>query len=233
MVFQRAGGSLCVPLYQPAGPGYLRAYYCGKTCGFCGDPRADGAGESEQGLKAPGIHRTYLAIVEGKVMPVSGVMDAPIARKEDRCLRRVVDFKRGDRAVTHYRVLTGWQTGNAQKFRSLVKLQLETGRTHQIRVHMAYLGHPLVEIFFIIRHTGKIRLTVGTMKIPGRDRFFRERLFPVEKSNMILGVRHCILETFIFPSYDRGADGVYGSAATGYAKADTRRSIAFCVIITG
>ena len=99
--------------------------------------------KAEQGLKAPGIHRTYLAIVEGKVMPVSGVMDAPIARKEDRCLRRVVDFKRGDRAVTHYRVLTGWQTGSAQKFRSLVKLQLETGRTHQIRVHMAYLGHPI------------------------------------------------------------------------------------------
>ena len=100
--------------------------------------------KAEQGLKAPGIHRTYLAIVEGMVMPVSGVIDAPIARQEDRCLRRVVDLKRGDRAVTHYRVLTGWQTGNAQKFRSLVKLQLETGRTHQIRVHMASIRHPLL-----------------------------------------------------------------------------------------
>ena len=47
---------------------------------------------------------------------------------------------------------------------------------------------------------------------------------------MILAVRHCMPG---IPSYDRGADGVYGSAATGYAKADTRRSIAFCVIITG
>ena len=97
--------------------------------------------KAEQGLKAPGIHRTYLALVEGKVVPVSGVIDAPIARQEDRCLRRVVDFKRGDRAVTHYRVLSEW------KERSLVKLQLETGRTHQIRVHMAYLGHPLVGDF--------------------------------------------------------------------------------------
>ena len=44
--------------------------------------------------------------MEGNVVPVSGVIDAPIARQEDRCLRRVVDFKRGDRAVTHYRVLT-------------------------------------------------------------------------------------------------------------------------------
>ena len=48
--------------------------------------------KAEQGLKAPGIHRTYLAFVEGKVVPVSGVIDAPIARKEDRCLRRVVDL---------------------------------------------------------------------------------------------------------------------------------------------
>lgn len=50
--------------------------------------------KAEQGLKAPGIHRTYLALVEGKVVPVSGVIDAPIARQEDCCLRRVVDFKR-------------------------------------------------------------------------------------------------------------------------------------------
>ncbi len=50
------------------GQGYLRAYYCGKTCGFCGDPRADGAGKSRAGTKKhPGIHRTYLALVEGKV----------------------------------------------------------------------------------------------------------------------------------------------------------------------
>ena len=110
-------------------------------------------------------------------MPVSSVIDAPIARQEDRCLRRVVDFKRGDRAVTHYRVLTGWQTGNAQKFRSLVKLQLETGRTHQIRVHMAYLGHPLVGDFFIIRHMGKIRLTVGTMKFLGETDFSGKDFF--------------------------------------------------------
>lgn len=79
--------------------------------------------------------------------------------------------------MTHYRVLTGWQTGSAQKFRSLVKLQLETGRTHQIRVHMAYLGHPLVGISCTIRHTGKIRLTVGTMKIPGETDFSGKDFF--------------------------------------------------------
>lgn len=117
--------------------------------------------KSEKGLDADGIHREYLAIVEGSVTPESGVIDAPIARKEDRCLRRVVDFARGDRAVTHYRVLSTWklqmpclmqqpearQVHPIQESRSLVALQLETGRTHQIRVHMAYLGYPLVGDF--------------------------------------------------------------------------------------
>lgn len=121
--------------------------------------------KSEGGLKADGIHREYLAIVDGNVTPASGVISAPIARKEDRCLKRVVDFSRGDRAVTHYRVLSVWSgkkmeslqekpiqegqelTKEQQESRSLVALQLETGRTHQIRVHMAYLGYPLVGDF--------------------------------------------------------------------------------------
>ena len=143
--------------------------------------------KAEQGLKAPGIHRTYLAIVEGKVMPVSGVMDAPIARKEDRCLRRVVDFKRGDRAVTHYRVLTGWQTGNAQKFRSLVKLQLETGRTHQIRVHMAYLGHPLVGDFLYNPAYGENQIDRRDDENSGERHFSRGKTFSCGKEQYDIG----------------------------------------------
>ena len=141
----------------------------------------------EQGLKAPGIHRTYLAIVEGKVMPVSGVMDAPIARQEDRCLRRVVDFKRGDRAVTHYRVLTGWQTGNAQKFRSLVKLQLETGRTHQIRVHMAYLGHPLVGDFLYNPAYGENQIDRRDDENSGEKQIFQGKTFSCGKEQYDIG----------------------------------------------
>lgn len=53
--------------------------------------------------KAGGIHREYLAIVQGIVEPSEGVIDAPIARKESACLERVIDFEKGDRAVTHYR----------------------------------------------------------------------------------------------------------------------------------
>ena len=101
--------------------------------------------KSTHGLEAQGIHREYLAIVEGNMTVDAGVISAPIARKEDRCLRRVVDFQKGDRAVTHYRVIAtevmDWIS------RSLVALQLETGRTHQIRVHMAYLGIHWLVIF--------------------------------------------------------------------------------------
>ena len=143
--------------------------------------------KAEQGIKAPGIHRTYLALVEGKVVPVSGVIDAPIARQEDRCLRRVVDFKRGDRAVTHYRVLTGWQTGNAQKFRSLVKLQLETGRTHQIRVHMAYLGHPLVGDFLYNPAYGENQIDRRDDENSGERHFSCGKTFSCERGQYDIG----------------------------------------------
>ena len=99
------------------------------------------AAKSKEGLEAEGIHREYLAIVEGHVTPEHGVIDAPIARKESSCLERVVDFTNGERAVTHYQVL------KTTELYSLVALQLETGRTHQIRVHMSYLGYPLVGDF--------------------------------------------------------------------------------------
>ena len=88
-----------------------------------------------------GIRRQYLAVVKGEVFPEQGTVTAPIGRKESSCLERQVDFTLGERAVTHYRVLG--RSGGC----SLVLLELETGRTHQIRVHMAYLGHPLVGDF--------------------------------------------------------------------------------------
>ena len=105
------------------------------------------AAKSRDGIQAQGIHREYLAIVEGNVEPAEGVIDAPIARKESRCLERVVDYEKGDRAITHYQKLKTWKNARSNKKMSLVALQLETGRTHQIRVHMAYLGHPLIGDF--------------------------------------------------------------------------------------
>ena len=96
------------------------------------------------------IHREYLAIVEGIVTPSSGVIDAPIARKPDSIMERIVDFEKGERAVTHYELVSHTNTY------SLVRLHLETGRTHQIRVHMKYLGYPLIGDFLYHPNTKDI-----------------------------------------------------------------------------
>lgn len=108
------------------------------------------------------ICREYLAIVRGHVLPEAGTIDAPIARKESRCLERVVDYAQGERAVTHYRV------EKEHNGYSLVRLKLETGRTHQIRVHMSYLGYPLVgDFLYNPAYAGnqKDRLLPGTKKV--------------------------------------------------------------------
>lgn len=84
------------------------------------------------------LEREYRAIVRGHVEPPEGTIDAPLVRKPGSIIEREVDFERGERAVTHYKVL------KEMSGYSLVSLVLETGRTHQIRVHMKYLGYPLI-----------------------------------------------------------------------------------------
>ena len=86
------------------------------------------------------IHRTYLAVVEG-IIPESGTIDLPIARKEDSIIERCVDTLQGEHAITHYQRLSTVSLDGCEY--SLVQIQLETGRTHQIRVHMKAIGHPL------------------------------------------------------------------------------------------
>lgn len=84
------------------------------------------------------IHREYQAIVRGKVIPEAGTIDAPIARVADSIIERTVDYEKGDRAVTHYETIA-YKNGH-----SLLSIHLETGRTHQIRVHMKHIGFPLI-----------------------------------------------------------------------------------------
>ena len=84
------------------------------------------------------VRREYLAVVRGHNAPESGTISAPLTRKEGTIIERVVDFDRGEPAVTHYHLI---QEANGH---SLVSLQLETGRTHQIRIHLKHLGFPLV-----------------------------------------------------------------------------------------
>ncbi|HWH22669.1 MAG TPA: RluA family pseudouridine synthase [Allosphingosinicella sp.] len=85
------------------------------------------------------ILRRYQAIVAGIPNPPSGSVDAPLARSSaNRQKMAIVEEGRGKRAVTHYRLVTPLRGA------SLVECRLETGRTHQVRVHMTSLGHPLL-----------------------------------------------------------------------------------------
>lgn len=90
-----------------------------------------------EAMQARQIHRAYVAIVTGHLEPPDGTISLPIGRVEGHPVKRQV-VEGGGRAVTHYQTLAYWPA------HSLVQLQLETGRTHQIRVHLSHLGHPLL-----------------------------------------------------------------------------------------
>lgn len=89
-------------------------------------------------LKEHSLNRSYRAIVHGVLTEDEGTVKAPIGRDERDRKRMAVNEKNGKEAVTHYRVL--------QRFReyTYIECRLETGRTHQIRVHMTSIGHPLL-----------------------------------------------------------------------------------------
>lgn len=89
-------------------------------------------------LKEHSINRRYRAIVWGRVSLDEGIIDAPIGRHPTDRKKMAINQKNGKPAVTHYKVLERFD-----KF-SYIECRLETGRTHQIRVHMASMGHPLL-----------------------------------------------------------------------------------------
>lgn len=94
-----------------------------------------------ESLHTGSFRREYLAVCEGIPYPPEGIINAPIGRAPDSIIQRQVNGLDCQSAVTHYKVL------ESHLSHSLVSLQLETGRTHQIRVHMAHIGHPLTGDF--------------------------------------------------------------------------------------
>lgn len=100
-------------------------------------------------LHTPEFIREYLAVAEGVPQPLSGVIDAPIGKIDPKGVKRHI-APDGKPSVTHYETL---QTAGE---RSLVKLRLETGRTHQIRVHMQHIGCPVAGDFLYGHETNEL-----------------------------------------------------------------------------
>ena len=99
---------------------------------------------ADHGRTGP-LERAYMAIVWGAPRKPTGTVNAPIERSNrNREKMAVVQEGRGREAITHFEVLKTWPKGAAEPVASLLRCQLETGRTHQIRVHLAHIGHPLL-----------------------------------------------------------------------------------------
>lgn len=153
LIIDKPAGMLVHPTTQEAGYtlyDFVGEYYCAKgvqanihpvlrldrnTSGlviFAKEPVV------QNWLSQQQVHKEYLAICQDNFKVNSGIVEAPIARNLESIIERCVDFDRGKYAKTTYEVLA------RSKGRALVRLKLFTGRTHQIRVHMAYIGCPLV-----------------------------------------------------------------------------------------
>lgn len=82
------------------------------------------------------IIKSYLAIIHGHLEPNSGTIDLPIGRPNEDSIKRIV-CDEGQRSITHYNIVESYDKA------CLIELTLETGRTHQIRVHLSHIGHPI------------------------------------------------------------------------------------------
>ena len=123
-------------------------------------------------MKKREIHRTYLGAAQDIPQPPEGTVAAPIAREKDSAILRCVDFQRGEEAVTHYETLC------TEKGSSLIRFSLETGRTHQIRVHMKYLGTPLLGDYLYNPEYSKIkRVALHSYSLEFRHPVTNEELY--------------------------------------------------------
>lgn len=88
-------------------------------------------------MQSKDFQKEYIAVLEGALTKSEGTIDVPIARKENSIIERCISMN-GETAITHYCVLKQYSNY------SLVQFLLETGKTHQIRVHSSYLGNPIL-----------------------------------------------------------------------------------------
>lgn len=96
-------------------------------------------------LRLRNIERRYVTLVHGYIAPDTGLIDAPLARNpKDRMRMAVSDHASAKQSVTTFRVLERFMAGTHDDGYTLVECKLYTGRTHQIRVHMRYIDHPVV-----------------------------------------------------------------------------------------
>jgi 23S rRNA pseudouridine1911/1915/1917 synthase len=99
----------------------------------------------QEAIKIRAIDRRYLTLVHGRIAPDSGMIDAPLGRDQrERMKMAVSDSPTAKQSVTTFRVLERFEAGRFDDGFTLLECKLYTGRTHQIRVHMAYIDHPCV-----------------------------------------------------------------------------------------
>lgn len=136
------------------------------------------------------VKKKYLAVVTGIVKDDKGTIDAPIGRMEDDSIHRVV-IESGQRSITHYEVIERYNDS------SLVRLTLETGRTHQIRVHMKHIGHPLIgdELYGLVDNDliNRQALHAETLKFyqprTGEEKFIKSDI-PEDIKNLIMKLKN-------------------------------------------
>lgn len=128
-------------------------------------------------IEEKSIVRTYEAEVQGIIKEDRGTINAPIGKDRHHPTRRIVS-KTGQHAVTHFKVV------KRKEHSTVVHLQLETGRTHQIRVHMAHIGHPIVgDVMYNARKTKKGDYELHAIQLEFEHPFLDKRIIVNDKAS--------------------------------------------------
>ncbi len=123
-------------------------------------------------LKKKEVKRYYIALVDGVIPNQSGTIDAPIGRDPKNRLKMAVTSKNSKEAITNFKVIKRF------KNHTLIECELKTGRTHQIRVHLAYIGHPVTNdpLYGKNKHTTSFGQMLHSYKIVLEEPITKEKL---------------------------------------------------------